>query len=100
MASSHQPHYRVFVRNLRYDVQKWEVRKVLEDDYGIFSCSDIKLTRMDQWGIPQHCSGYLYISDVTWNLFMWKQICLKAQFFFTCVVFFQSHVCQHQEPGQ
>ena len=69
---SHWPRYRVFLRNLRYDVQKWEVRKVLEDDYGIFTCTEIKLTRMDQWNLPQHCSGHLTLSDVTWILFMWN----------------------------
>ena len=61
--------------NVGYNVQKAEVRQVLED-LGVFTCSDIQVTRVDQTRIPEHCTYFLDLTDVSdSNIFVVEQFC-------------------------
>lgn len=55
---------RIYLRNVRYGVTK-DCLRALILRLGVVSCSGIQLVRKDTWWIPEHCSAYLYIEDVS-----------------------------------
>lgn len=85
--------YRVYMANVGYNVQKAEVRQVLEE-LGVFSCSDIQVTRVDQTRIPEHCTYFLDLTDVSdSNIFFVEQfwfflgVAISMRSFFCCYCF-------------
>ena len=76
--------HRVYMANVGYNVQKGEIRQVLEE-LGVFSCVKIQVTRVDQVWIPEHCTYFLDLTDVSemyWKRFqrvsVWNHFFLGA----------------------
>ena len=60
-----QQNYRVYMANVGFNVTKKEVREVLED-LGVFSCSDIQVTKIDQTSfVPEHKTYFLDLTEVS-----------------------------------
>ena len=66
-AMEQNQNYRVYMANVGFNVTKKDVRQVLED-LGVFSCSEIQVTKIDQSSfIPEHKTYFLDLCDVSWT---------------------------------